>query len=88
LVKNATAFQRALKYCSVADPWIAFAPDLVDIEMLKPVECPKDASKLDVSILNSSITSGLGMYEVRRSVPLVDAPSSDHSFPPTPPGIR
>src|SRR4051812_3194405 len=87
-VKNATAFHRELKYCSVADPCSEFAPDFVDIEMLSPVECPKDASKFDVSILNSSITSGLGMYDVRRSVPFVDAPSSDHSLPPTPPGIR
>ncbi len=73
-------------YWKVAVPRSRLLPDLVDIEMLRPVEWPNEASKFDVSILNSSMVSGLGMIETRRSVPLVDAPSIDHSLPPTPPG--
>jgi hypothetical protein len=50
--------------------------ELVDTE--RPVEWAKDASKFDVSIVDSSMV-GLSMIETRRLVPLVDAPCTSHS---------
>ena len=81
LTKNDAAFQRVFQYCSVAEPCRLLVPDLVEKAMFSPMECPTEASKLVVSILNSAIWSVKGVNAIP-PLPRFGAPSMLHSFWP------